>query len=296
MIIGNAVDSFLSHLAEARGASPHTVAAYRRDLTPLLRYLDEHGQREMAADDLNPSLLQGFLLARAATGLKASSQGRCVACLKSFGNFLQACGAAAHNPARRLRFPKKAAKLASVAGEGLLAEALQPDPDSDSFLERRDLLCLELLYGSGLRLAETLGLKWSDCTVDSVRVLGKGRKTRTVPMTRTAAAALEVYRSACAEEGLAPTGPLLVNRRGRPLGRRTLQRRVEARLRAHGRHGQASPHILRHSFATHLLDQGADLLAVKEMLGHASLSTTQKYTHVSVQRLKQVMAQAHSRA
>jgi site-specific recombinase XerD len=220
-----------------------------------------------------------------------------VACLKSFGNFITARNIVERNPSQSLRFPKKERNLFSVAGEKMLTASLEAIPGVDPFLDRRDRLCLEMCYGSGLRLAELVGLKWGDFIQGGsmVRVLGKGNKMRVVPATRSAREALGAYRAACIEKGFTPRGVLLLSSRGLPLGRRTVQRAVEARLRAQGRKGKSSPHVLRHSFATHLLDHGADLLAVKEMLGHSSLSTTQKYTHVSVKRLKEVVAQAHPR-
>lgn len=304
MTLDAAIAAFLDHLRVKRAASPHTLAAYGRDLRKLDDDLKQQLRRVPLTADVDKPRLQGFLVRLAATGLKSTSQARCVACLKSFGNFLAAGGARggglAENPARGLRFPKKDRKLFAVAGEDMLAAALEPSEivtASDPFLEARDLLCLELLYGSGLRLAELIGLKWSDFARahDAVRVLGKGNKVRSVPVTKAAQSTLATYRAAVAEKGYAARGPLLLSLKGEPLGRRTVQKAVQARLRAQGRKGQASPHVLRHSFATHLLDRGADLLAVKEMLGHASLSTTQQYTHVSIKRLKEVMAAKHPR-
>ena len=304
MTISHAIDAFLAHMRNQRSASPNTLLAYRRDLEKLLNHLEASGKKELSVSDLDKPLLQGFLLRLAAPrpgsgkkGLKPASQSRCVACVKSFGSFMATQGWVARSPAQNLRFPKKEQHLFSVAGEELLAGAMETPPDSDPFLSSRDRLCLELCYGSGLRLAELVGLKWGDFIQGGsmVRVLGKGNKTRTVPVTRSARDALELYRRECLEKGFTPRGTLLLSSRGILLGRRTVQRVVEARLRAQGRKGKSSPHVLRHSFATHLLDNGADLLAVKEMLGHSSLSTTQKYTHVSVKRLKQVVAQAHPR-
>ena len=167
------------------------------------------------------------------------------------------------------------------------------------FVEARTRLCLEMFYGSGLRLSELTGLRWAQIARDgsSARVLGKGNRYRTVPLTDSARALLSEYRDLC-REPRHPRGrgthPRL--RRGKPVGNRIIQRTVTDKLQAAGRRGKSSPHVLRHSFATHLLDNGADLMAVKEMLGHASLSTTQKYTHVSVRKLKETYAKAHPRA
>ena len=296
MTLAAAIDAFLQHLRRDRAASPHTLAAYRRDLRKLTEHLEPGGKGFLAASVLDKPLLQGFLVRLGRDGLAPASQARCVACLKSFGTFL-ASRTGGPNPARGLRFPRQARALLSVAGEEVLAAAAEPAPLRDPFLDARDRLCIELLYGSGLRLAELEGLRWGDFTRghDAVRVLGKGNKARVVPVTAAARAALREYRAACTGLAITPQGMLLRRRTGEPLGRRSIQNAVQARLRAQGRQGKASPHVLRHSFATHLLDHGADLLAVKEMLGHASLSTTQKYTHVSVKRLKEVMASKHPR-
>ncbi len=295
MTLAQAIAAFLDHL-KTRGASPHTIAAYGRDLRKLVEFFEPKGKGHFEVRILDKGLLQNFLIHLGGDKLKPSSQSRCVACLKSFGTFLAAHTGLA-NPARGLRFPKKEQKLFAVAGEEMLAAATENAPDQDPFLDARDRLCVELLYGSGLRLAELMGLRWGDFSRshDSVRVLGKGNKVRVVPVTKGARAMLKAYRSACSGKAFPVQGPLLLSHKGEPLGRRTVQNVVEARLRAQGRKGKASPHVLRHSFATHLLDNGADLLAVKEMLGHASLSTTQKYTHVSIKRLKEVMAAKHPR-
>ena len=296
MLLSAAIDAFLHYLRAERGLSPRTLLAYGRDLADLKAFLAKTGKGDPPVETLDKSLLQMFLIARTRDGLKASSQARLTACLKSFGKFLDARASMA-NPAERLRFPKREQPLPAVASEDLLAAALQPVAGADPFLDARARLCLELLYGSGLRLAELTGLKWEDFSRDfaSARVLGKGSKERRVPVTVPARVVLELYRGECAARGLASSGLMLRGVSGKPLGMRSVQKLVEARLRAEGRKGKASPHVLRHSFATHLLDAGADLLAVKEMLGHASLSTTQKYTHVSAKRLKDTMAAKHPR-
>ncbi len=170
---------------------------------------------------------------------------------------------------------------------------------SDNFISFRTLLCIELLYGSGLRIAELTGLKWSDFNPDysQVKVLGKGNKYRSVPITKTCSKTMARYQMLIeAKKGPSPTGRLIISQKGAPLGRRTIQRNVTEHLKKAGKEGKASPHVLRHSFATHMLNNGADLLAVKELLGHNSLSTTQKYTHVSVAKLKDIYNKAHPRA
>lgn len=296
--IPQAVEAYLEHLREARGYSPHTLSAYGRDLAKLTAWTAKRGPA--TAGSLDKKSLQMFLSSQA-RGLAASSQSRLLACLKGFGRFLAQYHGLARNPAQTIPFPKAESKLVSVAGEEFLAEVLEeaPEGDPEGFVAARTRLCVEMFYGSGLRLSELTGLKWSQVARDGawVRVLGKGSRYRTVPLTASARAMLDQYRAGCRAQGIqTASGPVLVSVHGKPVGNRIIQRSVTDRLHAMGRHGKSSPHVLRHSFATHLLDNGADLMAVKEMLGHSSLSTTQKYTHVSVKKLKETYAKAHPRA
>ena len=295
--LSHAIEAYLEQLRNERGYSKHTLSAYARDLAKLQEWgLARQGEgRVSTISDLSKRVLQVFLATQAAN-LAASSQGRLLACLKGFGKFLVSKYAFARNPAQTIAFPKQANKLVSVAGPEFLTEVLEEEPST--FLESRTRLCLEMFYGSGLRLSELVGLKWNQIGRDGAwaRVLGKGSRFRTVPLTQAARTMLEEYRRLCREQGIPTTGPILVSAKGKPVGNRIIQRTVTNRLHAKGRKGKSSPHVLRHSFATHLLDNGADLMAVKEMLGHASLSTTQKYTHVSVKKLKETYAKAHPRA
>ena len=289
-----AVEAYLDHLRDTRGSSPHTLDAYGRDLGKLVAWTARKGPERVA--DLDKKTLQAFLSIQARR-LASASQARLLACLKSFGRFLAERGLS-RNPAQSIAFPRKDTKLVSVAGEDFLAGALA-EPGNEAFESVRTLFCLEMFYGSGLRLSELTGLKWGQISRDeaSVRVFGKGGKYRTVPVTESARASLAEYKAQLAIRGIPATvGPVLLSARGKPVGNRIIQRTVTDRLHAMGRRGKSSPHVLRHSFATHLLDHGADLMAVKEMLGHASLSTTQKYTHVSMARLKETYAKAHPRA
>jgi integrase/recombinase XerC/integrase/recombinase XerD len=300
--IDKAVQAYLEHIRDARGYSQNTVEAYGRDLGKLLAWCAAPVRSRAAAPrprnigGLSKSVLQSFLLAES-KGLSAASQSRLLACLKGFGRFLVGEYRLPRNPAQGIGFPRREAKLFSVAGEGFLEEVLGEEPST--LVEARTRLCVEMFYGSGLRLAELVGLTWRQVGKDgsAVRVLGKGSRFRTVPLTESARARLDEFRRQCAAMGMeTSSGPVLVSAAGKPVGRRIIQRTVTERLRAAGRHGKSSPHVLRHSFATHLLDNGADLLAVKDMLGHSSLSTTQKYTHVSVRKLKETYAKAHPRA
>jgi integrase/recombinase XerC len=287
-----AIEAYLVELRDARGCSPHTLDAYGRDLGKLLAWTAKRGPERAA--DLDKKSLQAFLSIQARR-LAASSQARLLACLKGFGGFLAERGLA-RNPAQTIAFPRKDSKLVSVAGEDFLTGVLEER--ETAFEAVRTRFCLEMFYGSGLRLSELTGLKWSQIARDgsSVRVLGKGGRYRVVPVTASARASLEEYKALLAERGIPAAGPVLMSALGKPVGNRIIQRTVTDRLRAMGRRGKSSPHVLRHSFATHLLDHGADLMAVKEMLGHASLSTTQKYTHVSMAKLKETYAKAHPRA
>ncbi|HKP97034.1 MAG TPA: tyrosine-type recombinase/integrase [Fibrobacteria bacterium] len=294
MGLPQAVEEYLDHLRDARGYSLHTVSAYSRDLAKLTAWAARKGPA--LAADLDKRTLQTFLSAQA-RGLAASSQSRLLACLKGFGKFLVQTSGLARNPAQTISFPKREGKLASVASEEFLGKVLEETPET--FAAARTRLCVEMFYGSGFRLSELTGLKWTHIARDasSARVLGKGSRYRTVPLTGAAKAMLEEYKGLCRNLGVqTAAGAVLVSAKGRPVGNRIIQRSVTERLHAMGRRGKSSPHVLRHSFATHLLDNGADLMAVKEMLGHSSLSTTQKYTHVSVRKLKETYAKAHPRA
>jgi integrase/recombinase XerC len=289
-----AVEAFLEHMRDARGCSPHTLSAYGRDLGKLLAWTAKRGPER--ASDLDKQTLQAFLSVQARR-LAAASQARLLACLKGFCGYLAERGLP-RNAAQSIAFPRKEEKLVSVAGEEFLSGVLGEE-GSEGFEAARTRFCLEMFYGSGLRLSELTGLKWNQIARDgaTVRVLGKGSRYRIVPVTESARASLAEYKALLAARGIpAASGPVLLSARGKPVGNRIIQRTVTDRLRAMGRRGKSSPHVLRHSFATHLLDHGADLMAVKEMLGHASLSTTQKYTHVSMARLKEVYAKAHPRA
>ena len=298
-----AVGAYLDFIRDERGYSRHTGLAYGRDLGKLMAWIEAPARswkreagKPYAALDLDKKALQIFLSAQAGK-LSAESQSRLLACLKGFGKFLVSRFRFPRNPAQTIAFPKRETKLFSVAGEDFLTETLASPVEG--FEAVRTRLCVEIFYGSGLRLSELVGLTWNQVGREeaSVRVLGKGSRYRTVPLTDSARELLREYRRLCRDRGIpAASGPVLVSARGKPVGNRIIQRGVTAKLQGMGRRGKSSPHVLRHSFATHLLDHGADLLAVKEMLGHASLSTTQKYTHVSVKKLKDTYARAHPRA
>ncbi len=295
------LSSFLLHLEKERDQSPHTLKAYRRDLETFAAFCDRFygaGWRWAGVDRLG---VRGFLGELDRRGLSRRSAARALSAVRSFYRYLQVHHGIANSVVRAARTPKIEKRLPThflredmdaLFGN---AEALA---EAGEFLPVRDLAMLELFYSSGLRLSELQGLDLPglDLLGDQVKVRGKGRKERIVPVGRRASAALRRYL--LAREGVvrrpgADPGAVFVNRNGRRIGPVTIQRRMHRLFASVGRDGRV--HSLRHTFATHLMDAGADLRAVQELLGHASLSTTQIYTHTSVERLKQVYRKAHPR-
>jgi integrase/recombinase XerC len=287
-----AVEQFLRSLAVERGASPHTLRSYRADLTDCAAFLAAGRLGPLVGADART--LRAYLAALHERGLARTSIARRLAALRSFFRFLMRRGRASANPARDVSTPKLPRKLPAYLpideSEALLRVA--PPPTAGGV---RDRAILELFYATGIRVAELAGLDVEDLDLreGAVRVLGKGRKERIVPVGRKAVEALRAY---LAREGERESGPVFLNGRGGRLTVRSVHRIVRARARAAGLHRRVSPHTLRHTFATHLLDAGADLRLIQELLGHARLGTTQKYTHVSTDRLMKVYDSAHPRA
>jgi integrase/recombinase XerC len=284
-------EDFLRYLAVERGASPHTLRSYRADLADCARFLARRGVGTLAQADAR--VLRGYLADLHARGLARTSVARRLATLRSFFRFLVRRGRARANPAMEVRTPRLPKRL-----PGYLpideSETLLRQDFSASAHGVRDRAVLELLYASGIRVAELAALDVDDVDLHegAARVTGKGGKERIVPLGRKAVEAVRAYLAGRAGTG----GPLFRNRRGGRLTVRTLHRIVRARARAAGLVRRVSPHTLRHTFATHLLDAGADLRLIQELLGHARLGTTQKYTHVSTERLMAVYDRAHPRA
>jgi len=297
------IDLFLRHIGGVRQLSPNTVAGYRRDLLDLERFLGEHlGREEWGWGEVDRPLLRSFLGWCAERRLTRRTMARKLSAVRSFLNFLHREEGIERNPGRGLRSPRAErilpGHLATAGIDQLFARA-EDRAVANDLPGTRSLLLLELLYGSGLRLAEVQGmnLEQLDLVGGQVRVLGKGRKERIVPLTRSAIRALRRYEPRRMEAGAPPgRGPLLVGAKGERISRRTIQRTVQGLLEETGSGEDLSVHSLRHSFATHLLDSGADLLAVKELLGHASLRTTRIYTHTSRERLQRIYRDTHPRA
>ena len=243
--------------------------------------------------DADARVVRGYLADLHDRGLARTSIARRLATLRSFFRFLMRRGRVRVNPAREVRTPSLPGRLPAHLPIDQ-SQALFRHPPGDEVADRRDRAILEVLYATGVRVAELAGLDMEDTDLGegSVRVLGKGRKERIVPLGSKAVDAVRAYLGG--REG--SRGPLFRNARGGRLTVRSLHRIVRARARAAGLAGRVTPHTLRHTFATHLLDAGADLRLIQELLGHARLATTQRYTHVSADRLAKVYDAAHPRA
>jgi len=285
------VAAFLQYLAAERGASPHTIRSYRADLHDCVGFLERRGLGTLV--DADARVVRGYLAYLHDRGLARTSIARRLATLRSFFRFLMRRGRVRVNPAREVRTPSLPGRLPAHLPIDQ-SQALFRHPPGDEVADRRDRAILEVLYATGVRVAELAGLDMEDTDLGegSVRVLGKGRKERIVPLGSKAVDAVRAYLG----EREGSRGPLFRNARGGRLTVRSLHRIVRARARAAGLAGRVTPHTLRHTFATHLLDAGADLRLIQELLGHARLATTQRYTHVSADRLAKVYDAAHPRA
>jgi integrase/recombinase XerC len=290
---------FARHLETERRGSAHTTRAYLSDLEQYAAYLRDMGVPLVPS---SPAAVRGFL-ARAAGACGAVSLGRKLSAIRTFYRFLVREGVSPTNPARGVSSPRRPRKLPEVLPEDEVA-ALVETPGGSGTLELRDRAFLELLYGSGLRVSELTSLSLCDLDLDRglVRVVGKRSKERVVPFGGPAREALrrwlEEGRPALAarRKGGASTAALFLNHRGGRLTARSVARRVDRAVLASGLSRRVHPHVLRHCFATHLLGNGADLRAIQELLGHASLSTTQRYTHVDWKQLARVYDACHPRA
>jgi integrase/recombinase XerC len=309
-----ALESFLEHLALNENASDHTVRAYESDLTQFSRFLADTLQRRRDAivpGDIDRARVRAFLGALHARGVSRSSAARKLAAIRAFSRFLRREGIVQGDPAALVGTPKREQRLPAHLGEAEVSRLLDM-PDASQPLGRRDRAILELFYASGLRLSELVGLDVDDVNLSSrvVRVLGKGRKERIVPFNRSAEEALRAWlkdweelslvaardpRSAVRKTKKASV-PLFLNYQGRRLSTRSVDRLVRKYVAGCSTRFGISPHALRHSFATHLLERGADLRAIQELLGHSRLSTTQRYTHVNAAQLIATYRKAHPKA
>ncbi|MCX6546290.1 MAG: tyrosine recombinase XerC [Acidobacteria bacterium] len=318
--------SFLDFIRLNRGASPHTVRAYESDLSQFLDFLPIHNGRsggEQRPTDCDVAAIRSFLAELYRTHRSRKSAGRKLAAVRTFTRYLRREGLIEGDPGSMVATPKSENKLPAHLEIDEMT-ALLETPDTQSPLGRRDRAMLELFYASGLRLSELVGLDLESVNLGGrlVRVLGKGSKERIVPFNQSAADALRAYlkdRPALEQQALrqktgppksparrsplrrlpresAAASPLFLNARGGRLTGRSVHRLVRLYVSQCSIRSGISPHALRHSFATHLLERGADLRAIQELLGHAQLSTTQRYTHVSAAQLIDVYRRAHPRA
>jgi integrase/recombinase XerC len=295
---------WLRYLAGERRASPHTVEAYGRDLAGFLAFLTDHlGERPDAAalKSLKPVDLRAFLAKRRRDGLESRSLLRALAAVRNFLRFLEKKGLARTDVFGAVRAPKRPhslPKALTVADARDIVDPAQRAGEArEPWVIARDAAVLALLYGAGLRISEALSIARDAAPVgaaDRVTILGKGGKSRTVPVIAPVRAAIEAYLAICPYD--LAGGPLFVGARGGPLSPRIVQLAVERLRGALGLPDSATPHALRHSFATHLLGKGGDLRTIQELLGHASLSTTQIYTAVDRARLLDAYRSAHPRA
>ena len=294
------IAQFLRHLDAERNASPHTLKAYREDLISLADYLADDSGVAPAPTSITTTELRGYVAALAEAGFAKSSIARRLASVRSFYRFGQREGWAQSNPATPLRNPRKSRKLPHFLTTDEIGRLLAAPPQK-GMQGTRDRAILETLYSAGLRVSELVGMNDDDLDFEQgiVHVRGKGKKERLAPIGSYARRALQDWLAIRVLSPREPSGrqaPVFTNRFGTRLTTRSVGRMLEKYIAIAGLDGRTSPHTLRHSFATHLLDRGADIRSVQELLGHKSLVTTQIYTHVSTSTLRAAYEKAHPRA
>lgn len=291
---------WLASLAHERRASPHTLRAYGDDMARFLAFLHEHlggGVTTAKLAKLNPADIRAFITVRRAQGLGAKGVQRALAAVRSFFRYLARENILDSAAARSVRTPRIRKGLPRPLSEADAARAIERAGEHDiEWLGLRDAALLTLLYGAGLRISEALSLKRGDVPLSqSLTILGKGNKERVVPVLAQVRDAIDAYAMLIPFTG-AKRAPLFLSRRGKPMSAREAQLVMEKLRGALGLSERATPHAMRHSFATHLLANGGDLRAVQELLGHASLSTTQTYTEIDTRKLMEVYEKAHPRS
>ncbi|HEY9453290.1 MAG TPA: tyrosine recombinase XerC [Bradyrhizobium sp.] len=303
--LGQEMARWLTHLRAERRLSPKTLEAYARDLRQCLTFLGQHWGEKVTLKrfaGLEATDIRAFMAMRRADEIGGRSLMRALAGLRSFGRFLEREGKGRVGALSAIRAPKIGKSLPKPIHIGAAKRLADADErageDRDPWILARDAAVMALLYGSGLRISEALGLKQRDVPKpgegDVIIVTGKGNKTRMVPVLQNVLTLIADYAAMCPHP-LPPNGPIFVGARGGPLSPRIIQLTMERLRGALGLPDSATPHALRHSFATHLLSRGGDLRAIQELLGHASLSTTQIYTGIDAERLLEVYRAAHPR-
>ena len=304
-MLSDEIEAFERHLRDERVVSPHTGTAYGRDLRDFASFLSREflnrPEAEIPASDIDLLAVRSYLAHLRARGLSKSSSGRHLSALRAFFRFLGREGRSEANPARAVATPRADRALPRTLSISEAAAVVEAGKDGETDLTARDRALLELLYATGLRVSELVALDLPDVDLASrqLRTLGKGRKERIVPFGEKAAEAVAAWlpaRLALLAGRRVRGEPLFLNARGGRLTDRSVRRVLLHALAAADISRHASPHALRHSFATHLLSAGADLRTIQELLGHASLANTQKYTHLDVERLMEVYRKAHPKA
>jgi len=290
-------NDFLNYLEREKKYSSHTLTAYRNDLTQFHTYI----QRIYEIDDalgITAQMVRSFVADLMNDGIQSRSVNRKISTLKSFFKYSIQQGLLHENPMKKVVSPKTPKRLPVFVEQAKMESLLENKPEADdSFAQWRDYLVIELLYGTGIRLSESLGLKEGDLNLHSatIKVLGKRNKERIIPITNGLVALIREYLNKKQREGfIAPE--LLLTNKGLPAYPKLIYSIVKSHLGTVSTLKKRSPHILRHSYATHLLDNGAELNAIKELLGHSNLAATQVYTHNSIERLKEVYRKAHPKS
>ena len=296
----NKVNGFLEYLKKERSYSPHTIKAYETDLIQFSRFVKEYGGTgSFDVSSVDKKTVQHFVGSLTEKGLSPKSTGRKLASIKSFFRYLLKYAHVESNPASAVKAPKQHATLPKFLQKEVLEQVLS-HPDKDDWQLKRDKTILELLYSTGIRLSELVAIDLGDVLIDqkTVKVFGKGGKERIVPFGGKAAEALGFYlkeRNMYVQKNL-DDNPLFISKQGLRISPRTVQSRLKKLFDSVAAGSGFTPHLMRHTFATHLLDRGADIRAVKELLGHASLSSTQIYTHLETEKMKKIFKQAHPHA
>ncbi|MBR2898879.1 MAG: tyrosine-type recombinase/integrase [Fibrobacter sp.] len=297
MNLQNHISNFLTYLETQRRFSPRSIDTYRKSLDKFLALVGEEALLESFSEMQVKNFVWDLKMRQ---NLSPASICEHLAALKSFGKYLVRSSILEINPAGNVPMPKRPKRLVAFLGQKDLAEKNFDDLECSTLPQIRARVLLELIYGSGLRISECQSLTWDRLREKErlVRVLGKGNKERIVPITDSLVERLGLFKAKLTEAGhlVSATGFVFVSEDGKPYSIRTLRNDIQNLLREIGWEGKASPHVLRHSFATHLLENGAEIMSVKEMLGHSSISTTQIYTHVNAERLKQAFKKTHPRA
>lgn len=292
------MELFFKYLQYEKRYSPHTLTSYHTDLGQFAQYLNQVYQITDPAE-ADHTIIRSWLLTLVQNNIKPRSINRKIACLRSYFRFLLSQQRISVNPMVRIKAPKAPKKLPAFVPEEPFNHLLDSFDFEESFEGQRDRLILEFLYGTGIRLAELIGIEDRDLDMraKTARVLGKGNKERIVPINDSLVTSIEVYlQHKKSEFGDNKSEKLLVTNKARPLYPKFVYRVVKKYISLITTSDHNSPHVLRHSFATHLLNKGADLNAIKDLLGHSSLAATQVYTHNSIEQLKSIFEKAHPKA